>query len=39
MCIECIPFNKNHAKQLHDSTESKNKEVDSEDFEQVLEKT
>lgn len=37
MCQSCIPINKN--KERHDSTESINKAADSEEQEQVLNKT
>jgi hypothetical protein len=39
MCLQCIPINKNKDQQLHDFTESKSKDVDSEEYERVLNKT
>ncbi|VVB95361.1 Uncharacterised protein [uncultured archaeon] len=39
MCLQCLSINKNKDKQLHDSTEGKNKDVDSKEYEQVLNKT
>lgn len=38
MCLQCLPINKNKDQQLHDSTENKNKDADSEEYEQVLNK-
>ncbi len=32
MCMECIPLNKNHEKQLHDFTETQKKENDNENY-------
>ena len=39
MCRQCIPINKNKEKKLYDPTENKNKDVDSEEYEQILNKT
>lgn len=38
MCRQCLPINKNKDQQLHDSTESKNKDDDNEEYEQILNK-
>ncbi len=38
MCLQCLPINKNHDKQLNDSKETKNKDVDSEEYEKALNK-
>lgn len=38
MCLQCLPINKNKDRQLHESTEIKNKCADSEEDEQVLNK-
>ena len=35
MCMECIPIDKNHEKQLHDFTELQKKEDDNEDHERI----
>ena len=39
MCRQCLPIIKNKEQQLHDFTESKSKDVDSKEYEQVLNKT
>ncbi len=39
MCLQCLSINKNKDQQLYDTTASKNKDVDSEESEQVLNKT
>jgi len=38
MCRQCIPINNNKEQHLHNPTESKNIDVDSEEYEQVLNK-
>ena len=38
MCLQCLPINKNNDQQLHDSKERKNKDGESEEYEQVLNK-
>ncbi len=39
MCRQCLPITKNKEQQLHDFIESKNKDVDNKESEQVLNKT
>ncbi len=39
MCLQCLPINKNKDQHLHDPPENKNKDVDNEEYEQVLNKT
>jgi len=39
MCLQCISISKNKDRQSHDFTESKNKDVDSKEYDQVLNKT
>ena len=39
MCFQCISINKKKDHQLHDFTKSKNKDIDSEEHKQVLNKT
>lgn len=39
MCLQCIPINKNKDQQMHDSTDSKNKNIVGEEREQILNKT
>ena len=38
MCLQCLPINKNHDKQLNDSKETKNKDVYGEEYEKALNK-
>ena len=38
MCLQCLPINKNHDRQLNDSKETKNKEVDGEEYEKASNK-
>jgi hypothetical protein len=39
MCQQCLPIIKNKEQQLYDFIESKNKDVDNKESEQVLNKT
>lgn len=40
MCLQCIPINKkNKEQQMHDSKDRKNKNIVSEEHEQILKKT
>ncbi len=38
MCLQCLPITKNKDRHPHDSTERKNKDGDSEEYEQALNK-
>ena len=38
MCLQCLPINKNHDKQLNDFKETNNKDVSGEEYEKALNK-